>query len=78
MTNGEMVQYYTGLTSFSVLNGVFDFISKGFPENHFSVECNNFDQFLLTVIKLRLNIGYQDLTYRFGINQSTVSLCVDS
>ena len=35
MTNGEMVKYYTGLPSFSVLNGVFDFISKGFPENHF-------------------------------------------
>ena len=59
MTNGEMVKYYTGLPSFSVLNGVFDFISKGFPENHFQQN----DQFLLTVIKLRLNIGDQDLTY---------------
>ena len=56
----------------------FYFISKRFPENHFSVECSNFDQFLLTVIKLRLNIGDRDLTYRFGINQSTVSVCVDS
>ena len=54
---------------------VFDFVKKGLPENQF-LGCSHFDQFLLTVIKFRLTIGDQDLAYRFGINQSTVSRCV--
>ena len=71
----KMVKYYTGLPSFSVLKAVFDFVKKGLPENQF-LGCSHFDQFLLTVVKLRLNIGDQDLAYRFGINQFTVSRCV--
>lgn len=32
-----------------------------------------FQQFILVLIKLRLNTGNQDLAYRFGVNQSTVA-----
>lgn len=71
----KMVKFYIDLPSFLVLKAVFAFVSKGLPEKH-SFRCSYFDQFLLTVMKLRLNAGDQDLGYRFGINQSTVSRCV--
>ena len=69
------MKFYIGLPSFSILKAIFDLVTKGLPENQF-LGCNYFDQFLLTLMKLRLNVGDQDLAYRFGINQSTVSRCV--
>ena len=44
------------------------------PSSLFSgCACSPFQQFLIVLIKLRLAIGDQDLAYRFGIHQSTVS-----
>ena len=71
----KKVKFYTGLPSFSVLKATFDLVTKGLPENQF-LGCNYFDQFLLTLMKVRLNVGDQDLAYQFGINQFTVSWCV--
>ena len=35
-----------------------------------------FDQLLVTLMKLQLNVPDQDLAYRFGISQSIVSRCI--
>ena len=45
-------------------------MTKGLPDS-------NFDYFLMTLMKLRLNCGDQDLAYRFAINQSTVSRAIN-
>ena len=37
----------------------------------------NFNEFLITLMKLRLHADEQDLAYRFGVSQSTVSRCID-
>ena len=71
----KQVKFYTGLPSFAVLKAVFDLVNKGLPANYFT-GCDIFDQFLMTLIKLRLNVTDQDLAYRFGVNQSTVSRCI--
>ena len=37
-----------------------------------ALNCSVFDQFLLVMMRLRLNLGVQDLGYRFDIHPSTV------
>ena len=71
----KQVKFYTGLPLFAVLKAIFDLVNKGLPANYFT-GCDIFDQFLMTLIKLRLNVPDQDLAYRFGVNQSTVSRCI--
>ena len=66
----KKVKYFTGLPSFLVLKSIYNLTSKGISE---SADCSLFDQYLLTLVKLRLNTGDTDLACRFGISQSSVS-----
>ena len=73
ITNDERkIQYYTGLPSLSVLRAVFNITTKDLPADDIHA-CTLFEQFLITLIKLRLNLGDQDLAYRFAISQPSVS-----
>ena len=69
------VKYYTRLSSFAVLIALFNYLSV-------SVEISNcsalslFQQLMLVLMKLQLNLGGQDLAFRFGVNQSTISRCL--
>ena len=69
----KAVKYYTGLPSYLMLQCIFDFVIVGLPNGFFASSCSPFEQFLMVLMKLRLNLGDQDLAYRFGIHQSTVS-----
>lgn len=66
------VKYYTGLPKFAILMALFNFLAP-------SVESGNraalslFQQFIVALMKLRLNVGDRDLAFRFGVNQSTIS-----
>ena len=64
------VKYFTGLPNFSILKVIYNFVSKGILE---TPGCSLFDQCLLTLMKLRLNVGDKDLAYRFRISQASVS-----
>ena len=75
LDDDKKVLYYTGLPSYSVLQSVFFLVVKGIPDSGDS-SLGIFNQFLITLMKLRLDVGEQDLAYRFGINQSTVSRCI--
>ena len=66
------VKFYTGLTSFVMLKALFDHIRPSAKEHHRS-SLTYFQQFLLVLMKLRLNLLDQDLAYRFAVSQSTVS-----
>ena len=68
--NDKKVKYFTGLPSFSVLKAIYNLAAKGILE---SVDCPLFNQYILTLVKLWLNIGDLDLAYRFGISQASVS-----
>lgn len=67
-----VIRFYTGLPSYSRLKAVFDFVSSSLTES----KCSSlplFQQFLIALMKLRLNVADQDIAYRFGISQSAVS-----
>ena len=66
------LKFYTGLDSFEALESVFNLIAP-FVENHHRSALSMFNQFLMVLMKLRLNLTDQDLGYRFGVSQSTVS-----
>ena len=66
------MKYYTGLPNFSTLLSVVNFVSHQKP----STLCRKlaiFQQIMLVLMKLRLNLEEQDLAYWFNVSQSTVS-----
>ena len=67
----ERVRFYTGLTSFDVLKVTFNFIKPFITRK--SLNLPVFQEFILVLMKLRLNVPYQDLAYRFNVSLSTVS-----
>ena len=71
----KKVKYYTGLPSYSVLKAIFDFVSTDLelPDHMINGKKSLFEQLVLVLMKLRLNLGDQDLAYRFQIGQATVS-----
>ena len=67
----DKVRFYTGLPSFDTLNTVFNFV-----EAHVSRRTKiltPFQEFVMVLMKLRLNVPQQDLAYRFDVSQPTVS-----
>ena len=64
------VRFYTGLPCWSILHTLFTFVELCLS-THTSL--SSFKQLLLTLMRLRLSLSGEDLGYRFGIHQSTVS-----
>ena len=69
--NDQKIQFYTGLPSFIVLETVFKFVSSQYHSNKFTL--SSFEEFMVTLMKLRLSLFEQDLAFRFGVHQSTIS-----
>ena len=68
--NGEKVLFNTGLANFKVLQTVFDFLFAVLGENNRAVLIP-FQEMVLTLMLLRLNLTTNDLSYRFNISRST-------
>ncbi|XP_013406439.1 uncharacterized protein LOC106170924 [Lingula anatina] len=68
----EKVRYYTGLPNYPVLKSLYDYIETDIILHHKSV-LDKFQQLILVLMKLRLNLANQDLAVRFGVSDSTVS-----
>ena len=68
----DKVRFYTGLQTYQILMLIFSFI-----EPYISVSARSaltpFQQVIMTLMKLRLNLPVQDLAYRFGTSTSTIS-----
>ena len=71
LLDNKKVLYYTGLPNAELLLSTFEFVMKltAFGERRSFY----WRSFLLVLIKLRLNLGFQDLAFRMGISISTVS-----
>ena len=71
-SDAKVQYFFTGLQSYKILELVFELVTSGLPDSFASSSCSVFDQFLLVTMRLRLNLGVQDLGYRFDIHPSTV------
>ena len=69
--NEEKVKFYTGLPSFDILHNVFEHVSPFVAYK--SQNLTTFPEFIMTLIKLKLDAPHQDLSYRFNVSLSTVS-----
>ena len=67
----QKVQLYTGLPCYATLMVVFEFVFEGLKKHHRSTLSLS-SQFMMTLVKLCLNLRDADLDYRFGVHQSTV------
>ena len=67
----DKVLFYTGLPSYEILNFVFELVSP-FASCH-SQTLSPFQEFVMVLIKLRLDVPFQDLAYQLNISVPTVS-----
>ena len=65
----DRVRFDTGLPGFDVLKATFSFISPFVTGRSKSLSL--FQEFIMVVMKLRLNVPLQDLAYRFGVSLSS-------
>ena len=70
--NNKLIVFYTGLPNSKVLRVLFNFVVEGAPISSCNTKLSSFEEFMVTVIKLRLNLPMQDLAFRFGVSCSTV------
>ena len=70
--NNEKVLFYTGLPSYFILMTVFNFV-KDYIVITPTSSLSKFQQFVMTLMKLRLSLLNQDLGYRFKITDGSVS-----
>ena len=61
-----------GFPNINVLQTVFDFLYTVVGENNRPV-LSRFQKMVLTLMRLRLNLAINDLSYRFNISRSTTS-----
>lgn len=70
--NDKLTRFYTGLNTYTLYQSTFNFVSIGQnPDRRHALSLE--EQYLLTLMKLRLNLKEEDLAYRFGIGSSSVS-----
>lgn len=68
--NDEKVKYFTGLTCFSVLFTLFQYLEPYIPVK---LSLTKFETLMLVLVKLRLNLSNQFLSYQFKVSPSNVS-----
>ena len=66
------IKFYTGVEP-EICKHVFDLVVDHVPESTHSSKLSKVQEFLMVLMKCRLNLFEQDLAYRFDISQSTVS-----
>ncbi|XP_044181730.1 uncharacterized protein LOC122962612 [Acropora millepora] len=74
--SSEKVRFYTGLPSYDVLLIVFEHVAPHVPRR--ANVLDSFQEFVMVLIELRLNVPFQDLAYRFNISLSSVSRIFNS
>ena len=67
------VKYYTVLQTFGLLKTFYSFVAIGLPNDITGSKLHSFEQFIMTLIKLCLSSGDQDLAYRLNNSQPAVS-----
>lgn len=73
--NDKMTKFYTGLKSWKLFLVMYKLLLPGIDHCSLSTKrsLQTEEQFLLVLMRLRLNLSEQDLAYRFHISQTSVS-----
>ena len=71
MLHDDQVTFYTGLPTLKLLDALYGHIAPHITRQ--SLTLTNYQELVMVLMKLRLNIPYHDLAYRFGVSISTVS-----
>ena len=74
--NDDKTKFYTGIANFVLLINVFNLVAKHIKHTSTNV-LPPFLEFIITLMKIKLNCPFQDLAYRFGVSVSTVSRIFD-
>ena len=72
LKDDNTVLFHTGLPNFKVLKSIFDHVLQTLPNEGLS-KLTPFQEFMCTLLKMRLNTPLQGLAYQFGISKATVS-----
>lgn len=70
----KKMSYYSGLPSFKLFKLILDELEPALSKIRIK-EIDNFQKLLLTLMKLRFNISFKDLAYRFQISGTSASSC---
>ena len=70
--NDTKVLYYTGLCKWELFVALFEYV-KPYLQTTGKSSLSSFQQLLLTLMRLRNNLSFPDLGYRFEIHPTTVS-----
>ena len=68
----EKVKFYTGLPNYGVFQLVLKLCESSVVKSKTNLTLS--DELLLTLMKLRLNLTYDDLSFRFHVSKSSVSV----
>lgn len=74
--NNEKTSFYTGLPNFLMMMNIFNLISP-YIKSTTTNALTQFQELLLVLIRIRLNVPLQDLAYRFQIVTSTAGRIFD-
>ena len=74
--NNEKTKFYTGLPNYQTLMSVFNLTSPCIKRNSQNA-LEPFSEFILVLLRLKLNLPLQELAYRFNISLATASRIFD-
>ena len=74
--DNDKVRFYTGLHSFQVLMKIFHFIEPHVKRH--SMHLNKFQEFIMMLMKLRLNVPHLDLAYWFDVSRPVVTRVIST
>ncbi|XP_077547468.1 uncharacterized protein LOC144159692, partial [Haemaphysalis longicornis] len=72
----DMVQFYTGLPSFTILFALYTLLEVSVSHTSRNA-LTKFQEMIVFLIRLRLNVPLQDLAYRFHVSEATISRAVN-
>ncbi|XP_055907160.1 uncharacterized protein LOC129942314 [Eupeodes corollae] len=70
--NDSKVLYFTGIPNFTTLSHLFDFL-KDYISSSPMKQINVFDAFMITLMKLRLDLPFTYLSFKYGVTIKTLS-----
>ena len=73
--NDDKTLHFTGLPKWEMLLCLFNYVKDYLPDSRAGIDClDKFQKFILSLMRMKLNLCGKDLGYRFGgISETTVS-----